>query len=209
MYTTHITSCRRCNCTSCALLRWRRHYATALSESSIAALFSSPVSFTTWAISDLSKFPDFVEPEGVAHWQLEKDATITKYGEDSHEANVAIAREIGLPEKSIWLIDNISFSQLENIVADENFERKIVEYADSRVGPHGVVSLEGRFADALERYTSRYPNRADAEESYRRFAAWAKAIEQQVFGKVAMAPEDITEHSIQPLLEQLRGHLVH
>ena len=159
--------------------------------------------------SDLSKFPDFVEPEGVAHWQLEKDATITKYGEDSHEANVAIAREIGLPEKSIWLIDNISFSQLENIVADENFERKIVEYADSRVGPHGVVSLEGRFADALERYTSRYPNRADAEESYRRFAAWAKAIEQQVFGKVAMAPEDITEHSIQPLLEQLRGHLVH
>ena len=65
--------------------------------------------------SELSQFPEFSEPEGVEHWQGVKEEFVSKYGENAHDANVAIAREIGVLESVIFEIDSFSFGNLAKI----------------------------------------------------------------------------------------------
>src|SRR5207247_1161476 len=91
--------------------------------------------------SDLSLFPQFREPHGKEHWEGVKKKFISKYGNNAHRANVAIAKELKLPEPVVALIDGIGFSKLATILEAHMFEIKICEYADTRVGPHGVLSV--------------------------------------------------------------------
>ena len=53
--------------------------------------------------SDLKKFPEFLEPEGLEYWDRVKKEYVEKYGKDEHAATVAIARAIPLKTDSITL----------------------------------------------------------------------------------------------------------
>src|SRR3989344_7901427 len=88
--------------------------------------------------SDLTYFPDFVEPEGAEYWEKVKADFIQKYGTNHHKANIMIAKDIGFPPAAVALVDGVGFSQIAYVVADSSFERKIMQYADIRVGPRGV-----------------------------------------------------------------------
>src|SRR3989338_9708360 len=68
--------------------------------------------------SDLTYFPEFIEPEGLTHWQGIKDGYVKRYGVDHHAANATIAREIGLSENACILIDGVGFSKLEDVLND-------------------------------------------------------------------------------------------
>src|SRR3954471_17109842 len=57
--------------------------------------------------SDLSYFPEFTKPEGIVYWGKVKQDYIRKYGRDEHTATIAIAKEIGLPEKVMNCLDAI------------------------------------------------------------------------------------------------------
>jgi len=156
--------------------------------------------------SDLSRYPEFLEPEGLAHWEAVKADYIARYGADTHAANVAIAKEIGLPEHVVRIIDSIGFSNIQAIAAGTWLELKIVEYGDIRVGPHGVVSLEARFADALERYAHRYESRGAAETAYVLYAEYSKRIEKDLLESTHLLPSDITEKEASLRFGALRAY---
>jgi|SRR3989344_5564514 len=155
--------------------------------------------------SDLSLFPEFCEPEGIAHWQFVKNDFIKMYGENAHDANVAIARELHLPDTVVHLIDSIGFSRLPLIQESFSYELKLVEYGDMRTGPHGVVSMDARIAEGKTRFESKHPEEHRDEGAWESIVASAREIERQIFAEATIAPEDITEQSIQPLIEELRG----
>lgn len=155
--------------------------------------------------SDLDTFPDFLEPEGRAHWQLVKDEFIGEYGESEHEAAIRIAKEIGLSARAIELIDGVGFSMLVKTRESSPFELKIVEYADLRVGPHGVLSLTARIQEAKIRYAGKHPDMPRSEDEFERLRAAAIDIELQIFEEIEIAPDDITEQSVKPLIEELRA----
>src|SRR3989344_4621725 len=102
--------------------------------------------------SNLKYFPDFCEPEGVAYWEQVKQEYVEKYGSDHHAATVGIVKEVGLPRRAVELIEGVGYSKLETILAGEDLEQKICEYADTRVGPHGVLPLKERLAEGRARY---------------------------------------------------------
>src|SRR3989344_8037906 len=102
--------------------------------------------------SELSYFPEFLEPQGLVYWQGVKDEYVKKYGADHHAANSAIARDIRLPENVCTLIDSLGFSKLEEVLKDPSLERKVCEYADLRVGPYGVLPLIERLLEGRRRY---------------------------------------------------------
>lgn len=161
---------------------------------------------------DLAYFSDFTEPEGLAHWELVKKDYIQKYGPDHHEANVAIAREIGLPESAVRIIGGIGFSKLEKVLADPSFEQKISQYGDLRVGPHGVLAMEKRLEEGRERYGSRkigfIPTAGVAapENHFQKLLHSAHELEKQILDGATIAPEDITEAAIAPSIEELREY---
>ena len=155
--------------------------------------------------SDLTRFPEFLEPQGFAYWERVRAKFIEKYGDNAHHGNVAIAKEIGLNPSVIELIDGISFSNIEWIVANASFEQKISEYADDRVGPFGILSVADRLADARARYI-------DSGKTYYTLEGFEKlsksvfVLEKQIFAETRIAPEDITDDAIAPLIEELRQY---
>lgn len=155
--------------------------------------------------SDLRYFPDFVEPEGVEYWEKVKQEFFQKYGREQHEANAAIAREIGLPERVVDMMNNTGFSKIFPIVESDSFELKICQYADSRVGPRGILSLDGRLAEGRERYVAGRKGRQyyDTDEGFEKLSAAAHELERQLFADVSIKPEEITDASAAPVIEEL------
>lgn len=157
--------------------------------------------------SDLAYFPDFVEPQGLEYWQNVKKDFIAKYGEDQHIANPAIAKEIGLPERVIDLIDGIGYSKLPQIVAGSDVEQKISEYADTRVGPHGVLPLKERMLEGKRRFDAKNmrgttPYYRDSE--FERLVDVGLQLEHQIFTDTKITPEVITDESTKNMIEELR-----
>lgn len=131
--------------------------------------------------------PEFLEPQGIEYWKAVQEDFRAKYGTDDHQANVLIARELGVPEKVVDLVNRLDFSKIEKIVKEGSWEERICLYADLRVGPHGVLSLAERLSDAQKRYNY-------SEDDIRYY--WEKCayqLEEVIFQGVSLQPDEITD----------------
>jgi hypothetical protein len=157
--------------------------------------------------SDLTTFPEFVEPEGYDYWKKIKDEWHAKYGDDEHAATIEIAKEIGVNRSAVALMEGVGFSKIENTRDSGSYEQKIVEYADSRIGPYGVLSLEDRHEEAYRRYSTRqHHDIPKVRERFDELASAAREIEKQVFARCSIKPENINDESVAPLVEELRNY---
>jgi isoleucyl-tRNA synthetase len=155
--------------------------------------------------SDLNYFPDFLQPEGMEYWQEVKDEFVFKYGIDEHEANLKIMREIGLLEDLVSTVDQNRFSLLCKHVESDDMIVKIMHYSDGRVNPLGVVSYMDRMEEARVRYEKKNKGREAERE---KMVSCGLEIEKQIFAKCKIKPEDITDESVAPLIEELRNFMV-
>jgi len=160
--------------------------------------------------SDLRYFPGFVQPEGLEYWQKIKEEFLQKYGSEQHIANAAIGREIGLPEHIIDIMNKTGFSKIGSVVEAHSLELKICQYADSRVGPHGVLSLDARLEEGRERYVAGKKNKAyyDTDAGFEKLAAAAHELERQIFSALTIRPEDINDMTVVPGIEKLSQYPV-
>lgn len=153
----------------------------------------------------LGQIPEFLEPEGLKYWKSIQSDYRTKYGDDEHIASEIIAREIGLSVNVISCITAIKFSVAETTKAAGTFEQKICEYSDSRVGPHGVVSLTERLEEGRKRYLAdgRKSSLASPQDMFDVLARAERDIEKQIFAEAKIKPEDVSDASVAPLIEEL------
>jgi hypothetical protein len=155
---------------------------------------------------DLPVFPEFTKPEGVEYWEGVKADFMRKYGPEQHAATAAIAKEVGLSEPVTWYIQSIDFSKLDETLKEGTLEVKICEYADMRVSPHGVLSMEERLAEGRERYLARGTAKhwmAESSERFNSLLEAARGIEREVFDNTTIVPGDISDASIAPIIEEL------
>ena len=142
---------------------------------------------------DLKKSHIFLKKEiDVEFWEKVKEEYREKYGSDEHQASLEIAKEIGVSQRVLELIDCIEFSKVEENLNSTDFGKKICEYSDDRVGFLGVMSMEERFADLRARYAHRH-TQWGAEEARQKFETSVREIEKQIFIHCNIKPEDITE----------------
>lgn len=156
--------------------------------------------------SDFEFLPELLKPEGPAYWQKVKDEYIAKYGNDEHNANVGITKELSSSQNVAYLVDQVRFSLMcvHRDATDMNV--KIVRCADGRANPYGIVSYEERMNEAKERYKDRahlFP--IDGREE---IIACGKDIEKQVFAKCKIKPEDINDETVAPVIEQLKDFVI-
>ncbi len=154
----------------------------------------------------LDVMPELLEPQGGEYWQAVKDEYIAKYGSNEYEASVKIAHELGVSEKVITLIKSISFAGASKNAEGDNFGEKIVEYCDDRVGPFGVVSLEDRLTDLRIRYAHRDRERGSSFREI--FEKAVQQMEQQIFSKCKIKPEDINDDTVAPIIEELKNFVI-
>jgi hypothetical protein len=144
---------------------------------------------------DLGRFPEFLEPEGRAYWEEVKRDVEKKYGSEQHVASEAIARELGLSEAVLRMIRSSGFRDMPKIIESDDRAWKILKYADLRVAPKGIVSLAERFEDFAVRYRG---NITDVETLEK-----GRLLETQIFAHADIRPEDVTDESVAPFMEEL------
>ena len=148
---------------------------------------------------DLTYFPDFVQPEGLEYWQGVKDEYIQKYGPEEHVATEMICKEIGLSDTQIEYLEAVGFSRVKKAFASESLEKKICCYADQRVGPRGVLSVQERLIDGRKRYEGR-KDKAMVLDQFEELAVALQALEQEIFSHISIVPTDISDESIAPII---------
>lgn len=142
--------------------------------------------------------------EEINHAKALQKEFVEKYGSDEHIANCAIAKELNMSEKVQSLIGDNHFKYLCNHRDDDNFEMKILHYADTRVSPKGIVSFNERVEEAQERYKE-YPNRASDDE-VNKLLDCGRDIEKQIFENSKIKPEDVNNESVLKYFEELKNY---
>lgn len=153
--------------------------------------------------ADLNYYPQFLEPEGYEYWKKVQDDFKGKYGDNEHEATLKIIKEIGVTDKIFDIISFIGYPYVEIVVGSDDFNKKIVAYADFRVALHGIMSIDGRAEEGRKRYIGR-KNDATQEERERKHVC-IKELENQIFVHLNIKPEDINDDSVAPYIEKVKN----
>lgn len=145
---------------------------------------------------------DFL-PEGVVYWKKVQDEYITKYGNDENIATEIILNELGVSKKVLDIYSHIGFGRAPIVLEIDDFNFKIANYADQRVGPDSVMSMLDRLQEGRKRYFANKGDVADPvffDNNVRRL----EMIEEQVFAKSRLNPSDITDLAIIGIIDDLR-----
>ena len=131
---------------------------------------------------------------------------IEKYGEYEHNTNMAIAREEGMTEKELMILDGKRSRKNEETYKSDSYEVKICAYCDQRVAPDGVVSIKERLEDAKVRYKDRPLSVWSNEEKAKHLIECSLGIEKQIMQFCDIMPEDINDESIAKYIEKLKQY---
>ena len=115
---------------------------------------------------------------------------------------MAIARELGLSARIIDIIDAVNFAAAHATFNGHDLGLMIAEYADNRVTPFGVVSLEERLADLEERYGRLYPLPEQIKQR-KLFQEYSRRIEHYLCAKLRLEPNKINNDSVKAVIPKL------
>lgn len=156
-------------------------------------------------IGNIIKFDlnsDLLKNENIENLKTIKNDFILKYGDDEHVATVSIMKEIGVDKKSIEILDNIGSSRIESIINSDDWYKKVCSYADFRVSPHGVASVEERFDDVIKRYKGSNHILGNIEKTEQK-KKQAVILEAQIQEKCAEPLSLIDDFKIKLIIDKL------
>jgi hypothetical protein len=150
-------------------------------------------------LHDIGNIVKFRLREEGESWRKIQQETIAKYGSNDHKATEKMIHELGVNHRVASLISRMGFENLPHVIDSTDMEQKICLYADQRVAPHGVVSLQERFADLQNRYKdTTLKSRFDPEQEKR-----ALLLEQQIFTNSSLQPSEINDQTIERFLDSV------
>lgn len=155
--------------------------------------------------ADYDRFPELFpeEMKNLGYWKAVQESTRTRFGDDDLTASMAISREIGVSEDILSLIERKQFVNNLATAAGSDYEVKIAAYADQRVGPHGVLSIEERLSEARRRYKG-HPNASVNRNDFADLVKAAYSIETQIDSYSTIALGDINDEALQVSIEALK-----
>lgn len=144
--------------------------------------------------------------EEIPHWEGVQEKIRTRYGAEEHEATDAILDELGKgAERRIF--DQLGLRNMAQILMSEDVNLQVVQYADMRVGPFGVLSVRERLADGAARYAAAWKEDGTAHIADT-FPANVLKLEEVLFSGIDLSPEDITDASIAARVEELWDYAI-
>jgi hypothetical protein len=155
---------------------------------------------------NMSLFPEFFEPEGVAYWQGVKDEFKRTYGNEEHTATYAIVEELGVSSRVKDLVHSVGFSLAPSNAEHSDYAKKICAYSDMRVTPQGVSLLEARLSEGKRRHELNNGVSSDRDDFKIKSLALG-VVEKQIFEHCSLSPDEITDASVTsylPLVKEYR-----
>lgn len=104
--------------------------------------------------SDLAKeLYSFQEREQL---RITRERIISCYGSHEDLATIAMLNELSCDKSVISLLKSSTWVNVLGVLSGDSLPEKILSYADYRVGPFGIVSLQERLDDLNNRYKGRH-----------------------------------------------------
>lgn len=129
----------------------------------LAALFHDMANIIKFDFSQtVALFPNLYSRDDIPKLEQIKKEFIEKYGNDPHQASALIIKELKNPKDIKNLVGGLGFKRVPFLWEEMDYESMIIQYADMRVSPYGVESMENRLND----FFKRYKHRSDFEEKY-------------------------------------------
>jgi len=142
-------------------------------------------------LHDLGNIVKFNLKEEDMYLKETQQAIIDKYGPDDHIATGKMVSELGFDQEAVDIIQSKSFGNSVVIANSNNYLLKILYYADMRVLPTGVGTLEDRLFDVRNRMP-KYTSRPDFED----LVNSSRQVEKQIQSFVSISLNTITNESI-------------
>lgn len=134
------------------------------------------------------------------HWFKIQNKLKSLYS-DEHTATLLMAKEIGISERILYLLENIGSSNLHKTLKMDDWELKVCSYSDFRVTPEGFTSVKDRFFEIMKRYDGRDHILADKEKTEIKMN-YCLELETQIQEVVT---NELSELPISKLEEQLKS----
>jgi hypothetical protein len=143
---------------------------------------------------DNIKLLDKEDIQKLDYFKKKQEEFWKKYGKDDNIANELIAKELGANDEIIYLLENKAIEHKPLDFWKDDLSLLILAYADCRVSPHGVVSMQER----IDEYVHRNEFHKDKEkmDKSKEFEEFSKLMENELFKKMKIKPEEINEESI-------------
>lgn len=150
--------------------------------------------------------PGLASADEIPHWEAVQKEIRARYGTEEHEATDAILSDLGKSnEREIF--DQMGLTNMPRILASGDRNLQIVQYADMRVGPFGVLSIQERLADGAARYASVWEEDGTARIA-NSFPRDVQKLEEILFAGVERRPEDISDASIAVRMQELWDYAI-
>lgn len=132
------------------------------------------------------------------YWTEVKEKQIEEFGEWSHTATENILKKLEIEQDIVELINFSSWQHIQEIIDGDNWDAKVLAYADYRVMPSGVTSLDNRLADLRRRYHSNDEFQKNQEEAIKIDKLYHE-LEIQLI-EAGLVANEVTDDSIAELL---------
>ncbi len=155
---------------------------------------------------DFTKGMDLFDADerDVEHWLDVQAKMITTYSSDEHTATQMMAKEAGVSERVLYLLENMGSSNLYKTTQLNDAELKVCSYADFRVSPDGFLTVEKRFQDILVRYKSRDHILADTAKTLEKME-YCLELEKQLQQRVSIDLQKLPEKNLEAMAEEMKS----
>jgi Pyruvate phosphate dikinase, AMP/ATP-binding domain len=133
-------------------------------------------------------------PEGykyMPYWKAVQQWIKGRYGESDTIATINMAKEIGVSDRVLFLLENKQFLNNEFTYNSEDMALKICAYSDQRVSPYGILPIRQRLREAVNRYKGAQKKISVNDPNRDRLIDIAEKIEEQIFAGMKKKPSEV------------------
>ena len=154
---------------------------------------------------NLELFPEFLEPEGYSFWENVQKEYINKYGDDEHIATTRIAKEININHRISELLESVGASRTKIILKSKDKAKWIANYADYRVAPNGIVTLQERLKDGRRRYLGNKGHHSVTLRKSHEIEKYSRILEKRIQKMTSIDLNTIEDGTVSNIIEELHN----
>jgi hypothetical protein len=135
------------------------------------------------------------EAARVEYWRSVQREVIEVYGEDIHKATMAMAQKAGLSKGTLKIIERLEWDLTKEVLDDQDWPVAMGIYADMRVGPFGILTVQERIDNLHSRRLMK---------NYAWMKRMARRLEEELQQRVTMPLDTINDAAVTARFGQLR-----
>lgn len=145
--------------------------------------------------------------EDLNYWKSVQVIFRQRYGDSNDAATVGIMKELKMSPEIISIVQRTGFKHAKRNFDELFIEGIITTYADQRVTPYGVATLEYRIEEGRVHYHADNKIKHNDYDEWKQLSEYCYKIEEFLFNKnKKIKPSDITEDSIKPIISELKKY---